>query len=493
MIQRLPIRVRLTLWYFAMFASAATLLCAVSLWMLQRSADEIEYHDLQERAQDVQSVLSHQSTDLSMQQIRDDFVTIYEWKDDGKYFQVRDEEGHWLYHSKRMAEQNPDSPTISDLPKKGLVTNLHLGSQSIRVLSYPIEVRGKRYLVQTGISMKKSGVLLANFRTKLLLLMPIVILLAAAGGHLMSRKALKPIAVLTSETRRISERNLDIRLPVPGTRDEIFDLSQTLNQMLERIDKAFASVRTFTGNASHELRTPISLLRTEIEVALYRPRDSEEYRAILARLHEDTVRLTTLVENLLSLARADGGAETIVLAPIRLETIFRRAAETWKSAMAHAMLDFRVEIPEGDLVVLGGMQGISRLLSILLENACKFTPPGGSVVLSAASRSAEILVSVRDTGIGIAPEHISRVFDRFYHSAPVREHVVAGSGLGLAIAKWIAERHGMELSVESEPGHGACFSFRLSRVYSNPSADDALSVSPSKPKEELKLVSPHLT
>lgn len=212
---------RLTLWYFAMFASAATLLCAVSLWMLQRSADEIEYHDLQERAQDVQSVLSHQSTDLSMQQIRDDFVTIYEWKDDGKYFQVRDEEGHWLYRSKRMAEQNPDSPTISDLPKKGLVTNLHQGSQSIRVLSYPIEVRGKRYLVQTGISIKKTGVLLANFRIRLLLMMPIVILLAAAGGHVMSRKALKPIAILTSETRRINERNLDIRLPIPGTRDEI--------------------------------------------------------------------------------------------------------------------------------------------------------------------------------------------------------------------------------------------------------------------------------
>ena len=117
--------------------------------------------------------------------------------------------------------------------------------------------------------MNRSLALLASFRTSLLLLTPLVILLAAAGGHVMSRKALRPVAVLAAEARRINDRNLDIRLPVPSARDEIHDLSQTLNQMLERIDNAFASVRTFTGNASHELRTPISLLRAEIEVALF--------------------------------------------------------------------------------------------------------------------------------------------------------------------------------------------------------------------------------
>jgi heavy metal sensor kinase len=391
-----------------------------------------------------------------------------------------------------MIELYPASPALSSLPKDGGIAEPHAGSRNIRILSFQIESLGTRYLVQTGISLKKSMAILAYFQTKLLLLTPIVILLAAAGGHFMSRKALRPVADLAAEASRINDRHLDIRLPVPAANDEISRLSRTLNLMLERIDKAFASVRAFTGNASHELRTPISLLRTEIEVALYRPRDSEEYRAILARLHEETVRLTTLVENLLSLARADGGAETIVLAPIRLETLFRRAAETWKSAMADAMLDFRAEIPEGDLVVLGDMQGISRLLSILLENASKFTPPGGSVVLSATSRSADIRISVSDTGIGIAPEHIDRIFDRFFRAATVREHAAAGSGLGLAIGKWIAERHGMELSVETQPGRGSCFSFGLNRIYSNPSANDALTVSPPKPNEELKLASPRL-
>ena len=126
-----------------------------------------------------------------------------------------------------------------------------------------------------------------------------MILLAAAGGHAMSRKALQPVAALSTEARRINDRNLSIRLPVPQTRDEISDLSQTLNQMLERIEKAFASVRAFTGNASHEIRTPLTLLRTELEVALYRPRTEEEYRETLENLHKQTVRMTNLVHDLM--------------------------------------------------------------------------------------------------------------------------------------------------------------------------------------------------
>jgi signal transduction histidine kinase len=305
----------------------------------------------------------------------------------------------------------------------------------------------------------------------------LVIVLAALGGHLMSRKALKPVAALAAEARCINDHHLDIRLPVPRANDEISDLSRTLNLMLERIDKAFASVRAFTGNASHELRTPISLLRTEIEVALYRPRDAEEYRDILSRLHEETVRMTNLVENLLSLARADGGAETFTLAPIRVNELFGQVVETWKIAMNQALLDFRVDLPEGDLVVLGDSGGVQRLLSILLENASKFTPPGGSVTLCASTQRGRAMLTVRDTGVGIAPEHMPRIFDRFHRAAPACNGAPSGSGLGLSLAKWIAERHGTELSVESKPKCGSNFSFWLERIDSSPSNISSYSAS----------------
>jgi signal transduction histidine kinase len=459
----LPIRVRLTFWYFAMFASAAALLCLASLWMLQRSVDETEYHDLQERAQDVQLILNHESPGQTIEQIRNEFSALYDLKDDGKYLQVLDEKGNWLYRSKRMATGNPDLQAPGLLPKDGLITEFQLGTRTIRILAYPISARGMRYSVQTGISLNRSMMLLASFRAKLLLLTPIVILVAALGGHLMSRKALKPVAALAAEARRINDRNLDIRLPAPDVKDEISDLSHTLNQMLERIDKAFASVRSFTGNASHELRTPISLMRTEIEVALYRPRDAEEHRAILGRLHEETVRMTSLVENLLSLARSDGGAETMAFAPVRIDEIFREVAGTWKNAMSRAMLDFRVEMQHSDLLVLCDIQGISRLLSILLENASKYTPPGGSVTLKGTIAESRARISVQDTGVGIDPVYMDRIFDRFFRVPTSGSHL-SGSGLGLSLAKWIAERHGSALCVASLPGRGSCFSFSLERA-----------------------------
>ena len=460
----LPLSFRLTLWYFAMFASASALLCAASLWMLERSVDQSEYQELQERAEDVRLVLNHADPSLSTQELANEFTSIYQLKDDGKYLQVRDEKGNWLFRSKRMLAQGLDLAAPAQLPPVGLIVNFHQGTRFVRVLSYPIAARGTLYSVQTGMALNKSMVLVSSFRDNLLLLTPIVILLAALGGHMMSRKALSPVAELDNRARQITDRNLDLRLPVPRSNDEISDLSRTLNQMLERIDNAFASVRTFTGNASHELRTPIALLRTEIEVALLRNRDSDEYRAILRRLHAETLRMTTLVENLLSLARADGGAETLTLAPIAVNILLRHADEIWYSVMSKAMLDFRVVVPEEDAVVLADKQGILRLLSILLENSSKYTPPGGAILLSAAVDGDRIVISVEDTGIGIAPEHLERIFDRFYRAQSEGDFVPEGSGLGLSLAKWIAQRHGTHLEVQSTFGQGSCFSFSLQRT-----------------------------
>jgi heavy metal sensor kinase len=462
----LPIRVRLSLWYFAMFASAAALLSAASLWMLQRSIDAAEYHDMQERAEDVQLVLEHEDPGASLETVRRDFATIYDYKDDGKYLQVRDEDGNWIFRSRRLIAENLPLLPAAQLPLNGAVANFHQGTRFVRILSYPIEVHGKSYSVQTGIAMNKSMALMAAHRADMLLLAPLVILLAGLGGHLMSRKALQPVAALAAQARLINDRNLDTRLPVPNSRDEISDLSLTLNQMLERIDKAFASVRAFTGNASHELRTPIALLRTEIEIALYREREADEYRMTLARLHEETVRMTNLVENMLSLARADGGAEAISLAPVNVSTLFQRVERGWAAAMQHAMLRFRVEIPGGDWSVLGDANGLQRLLSILLENASKYTPPGGSVTLNAAPVGERMILTVRDTGLGISKEDLPHIFDRFYRVVQAREIAPRGSGLGLALAKWIAERHGTQLIVESSLGRGSCFSFTLKRAES---------------------------
>jgi signal transduction histidine kinase len=457
----LPIRLRLTFQYMTLFASAAALLCLASFWMLQRSLDATEYHDLEERAEDVQLILKHDDPARSLDQLRADFAAFYTFKDDGKYLQVRDERGNWLFRSKRMVARDPSFPPLDRIPPNGVLDEFQIKDDHVRVLSYTVKVRGMCYAVQTGLALERSNALLSRYRRDMLLLAPVVILLAALGGHLMSRRALNPVAALSVEARRINERNLETRLPVPLANDEISDLSRTLNQMLERIDKAFTSVRTFTGNASHELRTPIALMRTEIEVALFRPRDTEEYRAILNHLHEGAVRMTSLLESLLSLARADGGAEAISISPLPVSYLMSQVEQTWRSPMTKLGLDFKIEWPDGDPLVLGEPRGIARLLSILLDNASKYTPPGGAVRLLAVVEGPRMVISVNDTGIGIAHEDQVRVFDRFYRVARADGGAPSGSGLGLALAKWIAERHGTELTVTSELGSGSRFSFTL--------------------------------
>ena len=473
----LPIRLRLALWYFALFSTAACLLSAASWWMLRHSLDSTEYHDLQERAEDVQLLLLHQDPNASIETIQQELSAMYSIKDDGKWLQVMDQDGAWLFRSKRMIAENPMLPAPDRLPSQGTLAEFHQGTRYVRILAYPISVRGRLYSVQTGLALNRSMVLLRTFGAGLLVLTPVTIFLAALGGYWMSRKALQPVAMLASEARKINDRSLHTRLPVPTARDEISDLSVTLNQMLERIDKAFASVRAFTGNASHELRTPIALIRTEIEVALYRPRETQEYRETLNRLHEESIRMTNLVENLLSLARADGGAESLSLVPIYVASLFQKLEYTWRKIMELALVDFRVELEADDLEVLGDPTSLARLLSILLENASKFTPAGGLVTLSAVAYGKGAVFSVRDTGIGISAGDMPHIFNRFYRAATPGASNPRGSGLGLALGKWIAERHGTLLTVDSAPGKGSCFSFVLDRPSEPAAASGVLTTS----------------
>ena len=465
MINSLPIRIRLTLWYSLAIAAAMFTIGFISLWMVHRAINDLENEELQQRVRSVRRFVENRPAGETRDQLHDAITAAYNDSHGNKWLKVIDEQGIWIYRSPHVAAAYPTLVLPQQAPDAGSYFTYTAESSSVRALIEPISIHGVRYTVQTGLTLNKTLAVLSNLRIQLLLLTTIGLLLSSLAGHFMSRKALKPVAALAAEARRINDRNLDIRLPEPSAKDEISDLSRTLNQMLERIDRAFASVRTFTGNASHELRTPISLMRTEIEVALYRPRDSQEYRAILSRLHEETLRMTNLVENLLSLARADGGAETIALVSIPVDDLFQKVVGNWNDAMKRAMLDFNVEIKGEDLALLGDRHLLPRLLSILLENACKYTPPGGSVKLCAAVVGSRIVISVVDSGIGIDPGQKPRIFDRFYRATNAGNHAPAGSGLGLALAKWIADRHGTELIVESEPGRGSCFSVSLGRTH----------------------------
>ncbi|AXC13015.1 sensor histidine kinase [Acidisarcina polymorpha] len=457
----LTIRLRLTLWYFVTFAAAAALLSVASWWMLQSSVGTTQYYELQERAEDVQALLKSYGPAMSVEELQRNLREIYGLKDDGKYLEIADAQGHWLYRSQRMADWGVPLPLANQLPNGGVSSDLHRGSWNIRMLAYPIDVNGRTYSVIAGLSLRRSRYLLSAFTTQLLLLTPGVLLLAAITGHFMSRKALQPVAAIATEARRINDRNLDIRLPVSATHDEISHLSETLNQMLERVEAGVRSIRDFTANAAHELRTPLALIRTEVEVALSLPRSNEEYCEACEQVQKETVRMTRLIDSLLMLARVDAGTETLRFEPVDLNQLAQQLGERWKVPMQLAVLGLIVHIDPNPAFVSADLSSLQRLLTILLDNASRYTPPGGSVELRVKQEEGRVIVSVSDTGIGIAPEHQLRVFDRFYRVGRFGSGNTGGSGLGLALAKWIAEKHGTSLMLKSAVGEGACFQFSI--------------------------------
>jgi signal transduction histidine kinase len=248
---------------------------------------------------------------------------------------------------------------------------------------------------------------------------------------------------------------------VPQTHDELQRLSETLNSMLERLEAAFKKIIQFTADASHELRTPVAVMRTRTELSLRKPRSADEYRETLAQVHSELEKTSELVERLMLLARADYGVEALQLSTTDLREIVREVCGQGKMLSAAKEIDFRQQIQEIPLWVKADAHALRRLFLILVDNAVKYTPQGGRVDVVVGQENGFAIGEVRDTGIGIAPEDLPNVFERFYRADKARSRESGGVGLGLSIGRWIAEAHGGTIDVQSSPGGGSIFRVRL--------------------------------
>ncbi len=461
-----PIRVQLTLRYFVFFSAAALLLVFSSWLSLRKSLVSTAQGELDERIEDLAGFLQRQSQNATLEQIRTALNHEYAGRDEGKHLLIVDQNGEWLYFSDRRSVSLPLPP----LPRRspGTTLTFQRTPRPLQSLSRTIKVHESTYTVSTGLSFHHADLLLLSFTRNLLLLTPVLLIMAAIAGHLVSRRALAPVAAISAEARRINETNLSVRLPVSDTRDELQDLSETLNQMLARIDSAFASVRAFTANASHELRTPLSLIRTRVEIALCFARSPEHYKKTLEEVQATTVHMTALLESLLALARADANAEDLALIPLSLDRLVAEAAEHWEPFARQQGLTLCLTGSDAPAWAMGDVTALRQCVAILMENACRYTERGG-IEISLEREADHVTLQVRDTGIGIAPEHIPHLFERFYRGGNAyrenglegQHRAKRGSGLGLSLAKWIADRHHAELLVESRPGLGSCFRLRL--------------------------------
>jgi heavy metal sensor kinase len=289
---------------------------------------------------------------------------------------------------------------------------------------------------------------------------PLTLGVASAGGAFLAGRALAPIDSITQAARRISAEDLGQRLNLPLPDDEVGRLARTFDEMIARLEEGFRRQRQFTADASHELRTPLTAIKGQVEVALSRERDAQGYREVLQAVNEESDRLIRLTGSLLTLARADAGG--VSLSRERLDAGGLVAAVAEQVAPAAEAKGVRLAVADGPpLAILADEDMVIQLLLNLLDNAVKYTESGGEVRIGWRAVDTEVEISVRDTGAGIAPEHLPRIFDRFYRADPARSRAEGGAGLGLSICRWIAEAHGGTISVESVLGEGSTFTVKL--------------------------------
>jgi len=325
----------------------------------------------------------------------------------------------------------------------------------VRVLTAPV-MRGGRpvRVIRVGTSLRNVAETRARFLLVMAGLFPVGLVLAGLGGWVLARRALRPVDRMVEAAQRISAERLAERVEETGAGDELDRLAQTLNRMLSRLDAAFQQVRRFSADASHELQTPLTALRGELEVALRSSRTPEEYQETLKSALEEIERIARLVEGLLILARAESGALRMDRRPVDLAELVEEVYWRLKVLADERSVDLRMDGLE-PVTVIGDRDRLRRLLVNLVDNAVKYTGPGGQVGLSLAREGDRVVMEVSDTGPGIPLEEQEQIFQPFFRSEAVLSE--RGSGLGLSIARSIALAHGGELSVESTPGQGSTF------------------------------------
>ena len=304
---------------------------------------------------------------------------------------------------------------------------------------------------------------------------------AAFTGRWLCRRALTPLNRMAETARTMTAADLERRLPSANTGDELDDLGCAFNDLLSRLQESFERQRRFTGDASHQLRTPLAAMLGQVEVALRRERSPQEYQRVLTLVHKQSAKLREIVEMLLFLARADAETKQPPPETIDLVAWLPEHLQTWTGHARYA--DLHLDVPSGaSLAVKAQASLLSQLVDNLLDNACKYSEPGTPITLRLSTAAGHVLLAVADEGGGIEAAELPHVFEPFYRSPQARRLGRSGVGLGLAVARRIAEAFGGELEATSELGKGSCFTLRLAQMAkTRQDAQEKCGVSPSAP------------
>jgi heavy metal sensor kinase len=453
----LPIRLRLTAWYFAVLAVVLPAFGVSGYLAMRHSIRQTVDEELQTRAEGVHQLIERNVQRGAKGDLPEGLREHTELRAGGALLQVADAQGNWLYRSKVMSDYgvpriSPSSPKISEYTGNDV---------PLRIRNLTVNVDGEPYFIQAAFEMDDFYEALYHFELLLYIAIPLLLICSALGGYWISTRALAPVDQITKTARTISAQNLSSRLVVPPTGDELQRLSETLNGMLDRLEAAFKKITQFTADASHELRTPVAVMRTRAELSLRKARSPEEYRDVIAEVLTELEKTSGLIEQLMFLARADSGAETLRFSPTNVTEVLREACHQGSALAEAKQIGFQEQISSDSMWIRGDASSLRRLFLILIDNAVKYTPSNGQVEVSLHRKNGYAIAQVRDTGIGIAENDLPNVFERFYRADKARTRELGGVGLGLSIGRWITEVHSGTIEVQSAPGRGSVFQIRL--------------------------------
>ena len=454
------IRTRLTLWYTSLLAMTFVILGLIAYGLVSYTLHKETDSALRSVANALAERNEARTQPAFPPEVDEIFRRFFGFPPMGPYFE-------WLNPQKEQGPEEPNAPPLTPQARQNALRGLAtfetfkgLQPYPVRVLTWPVVSSGRVVaIVRVGMSEMGLEKTMSTFLLIMAALFPLALALAGGGGWFLAHRALLPVDRMTQAARKIGAGQLHARLEIAGAHDELDRLAETLNEMLSRLEAAFTEMRQFTADASHELQTPLTILRGEVEIALRSERSPEEYVEVMKSALEEIERISLLVEGLLLLARSDAGVLKMDRKPLDLMMLVEDAL----GRLDHLARARSVALslgPVEPLEVQGDFGHLRRLVFNLADNAIKYTPPGGTIKVSIERSGYWACLAVQDTGIGIPIEEQQKVFQRFYRSAEARSGGQGGSGLGLAIVKSIAEGHGGRVEVESAPGKGSTF-----RVY----------------------------
>jgi heavy metal sensor kinase len=454
------VRIRLTLWYAGVLALSLVAFALVIYYAAGNIFHERQDESLRSTAQTVASAYVEELGEAhSLAKAGE--VVLAEITFPNRYVQLTDNTGKPIASSANLSGSSISipAPALAGARARGFS---HATVSGLRVAVVPLSADQTLGYAAVAEPLSVIELGLRELRRDLLAGVPLVLLLASAGGYFLARKSLAPIASMNSQTQRISAENLSARLDVTNSRDELGHLATTINDLLARLENSFKEQQRFIADASHELRTPLAVLRGETEVVLGKTRSIAEYQQSLSLIQDEAEQLSRIVEDLFILARQPIDTRAVLRHErVSLNDTVRDCARAARVLAARKGVRLKLDNDSPPIALNGDEELIKRMILNLLDNAVKYTPAGGEIFLALARQNGNAEIIVRDTGIGIPEADQPRVFDRFYRVDKARARAMGGAGLGLSIAQWIVEVHGGEINVASAPGEGSKFTVLL--------------------------------